>query len=75
MSEAQRRLLRLIAKGPIDIREAARRLHTTVAGVSNTRTVLLVMGYVEPWELWQGPIVITDDGRAAIECENKRTGD
>lgn len=67
LSPAQKRLLELIATEPVEIQEAAKRLNTTVAGVSNTRSMLRGYGLVEAWRVWQGPIVITPAGREALE--------
>ena len=67
MSKAQKRLLELLVRrGPVTIHEAAVAIGTTVAGISNTRTVCRDMGWIENWKLWQGPIEITEAGRQAV---------
>jgi len=71
LSPAQFRLLRLIEREPVEIQDAARRLKTTVAGISNTRSMLRGYGMIEPWSLWQGPIVISAAGRKALASEDK----
>lgn len=67
MTKAQYRLLSLANRETVDIHKAARRLKTTVAGISNTRTALRTMGWVKDWKLWQGPIEITDKGRNSMQ--------
>lgn len=66
MTKAQQKLLELASTEAVTIQEAARRIGTTVAAISNTRSCCRTQGWVKEWGFWQGPIEITDEGRAAL---------
>ena len=71
-SGAQWALLSWANRHTGNVREAATALGTTVSAISQTRTTLMLAGYIEPWVNWADPIHLTPDGRHTVGREQNR---